>query len=291
MLATPHLGCSSHTYISIPRTVERAISVGMQQTGKDLFRNNPKKNNDTNKNNSQSIIREMGLDSKYLKPLSFFRKRIAYANAFMTDFQVPTNTAAFLSEESLYPHRVVISDIDNSRSKNKKFIVASFETEKQESILESILYQKGIEMKEGSLFRKSEDYLLISNALDALGWKKVFVDVRDLIPFPKISIPSLTKISSDLCLKAKFDKALKHKFETVNQGDVVTFSSNELEKLLCPFSRDSIPLIPFGHTVMVANAKNAVYRKINKGGEIVVNHLAEEMITDMLKWSLDTSIE
>ena len=48
----------------------------------------------------------------YLEPLALFKKRIAYANAYHTDFVVPTQTAAFLNVDSTYPHHV--SDIIQS---------------------------------------------------------------------------------------------------------------------------------------------------------------------------------
>ena len=51
-----------------------------------------------------NIIKAMCTSTKFLKPLRAFRKRIAYANAYDTDFPVPLQTAAFLNHESTYPH-------------------------------------------------------------------------------------------------------------------------------------------------------------------------------------------
>ena len=57
----------------------------------------------------ECIIRNMCLRDKYLMPLRNFRQRIAYANAYGTDFQVPTETAAFLNLKSGVGHFVISS--------------------------------------------------------------------------------------------------------------------------------------------------------------------------------------
>lgn len=89
--ATPHLGVSSHTYIPLPRLIERwAAGPFMGATGKHLFRAEYEDN----------IINQMSLSSKFLTPLSHFKSRVAYANSFGSDFQVPTQTAAFLHDKS-----------------------------------------------------------------------------------------------------------------------------------------------------------------------------------------------
>lgn len=92
--ATPHLGVAGHTYLPLPRTAEIGFAHAMGQSGKDLFRLN-------------SLLWEMATQECFLEPLASFRKRIAYANAYGSDFPVPAATAAFLSESSLYPHHVV----------------------------------------------------------------------------------------------------------------------------------------------------------------------------------------
>jgi len=98
--ATPHLGISKHTWVPIPRSAEIGIAQTMGDTGKDLFRLN-------------DLMKSMATAPKFLEPLGKFRKRIAYANAYGTDFPVPTQTAAFLSKKSSYPHHFVEEDSDS----------------------------------------------------------------------------------------------------------------------------------------------------------------------------------
>lgn len=99
--ASPHLGVSGHTWFPIPRTAEIGLAQAMGDTGHDLFRLN-------------DLIKTMCTTPKFLKPLSLFQKRIAYANAYHTDFAVPTQTAAFLNSESSYPHHLCLDDIISS---------------------------------------------------------------------------------------------------------------------------------------------------------------------------------
>eukprot|EP00986_Skeletonema_menzelii_P021520 scaffold34815_cov97-Skeletonema_menzelii.AAC.1 len=137
--ATPHLGVSQHTYLPIPRLAETIIGAGMGATGRDLFRLNSDVMNDgaaakvnaaaaktvkrlssfrIRKDSNQNIesdaedeldcvIRNMCLDDEFLVPLRNFRQRIAYANAYGTDFQVPCQTAAFLNDNSGVGHFLI----------------------------------------------------------------------------------------------------------------------------------------------------------------------------------------
>ena len=89
--ATPHLGVSGHTWLPLPRSAEVGIGSLMGQTGKDIFR-------------MSTLIKTMCTEELFLKPLGSFRKRIAYANGYHTDFVVSTKTAAFLHPESTIPH-------------------------------------------------------------------------------------------------------------------------------------------------------------------------------------------
>lgn len=97
-LCTPHLGESRHTYLPLPRAMEFVIAQVMQQSGKDLFRFTP-------------VLEDLIHKREYLLPLSTFRQRIAYANVFATDFQVPTATAAFWANGSDSLHYRVSSPV------------------------------------------------------------------------------------------------------------------------------------------------------------------------------------
>jgi hypothetical protein len=69
----------------------------------------------------------------FLNPLASFRKRIAYANAYQTDFVVPTQTAAFLNTESNYPHYF--------ESGRDGMIVATLRTDSVKGRIKEVVHQ------------------------------------------------------------------------------------------------------------------------------------------------------
>lgn len=216
-IATPHLGTSKNTYISIPRWGEALVGAVMKETGEDLFSFN-------------TIIKDMGTKAHYLKPLGSFQKRIALANCCGTDFQVPTRTAAFLSHESNYKH---------SPLPDKEQYFLSFETDPNQDY----------------------DKESISQSLDALGWTKIFLDVRNDIPL--FSLPNPFSAST----------------------------SNELPSKIVMTSAELIPLVttigqswtfPMGHTLSCANAKNNFTRWVNSNGQHIMDQLAKDLLSVML---------
>lgn len=221
--ATPHLGVSQHTYIPLPRVGEWVVANVIQDTGRDLFR-------------FTSILEELAHDPMYKRPLQAFRKRVAYANAFATDFQVPTATAAFLSTTSTARHVT----LDNN--KESSFIVLEVET------VPDPLYS-------------GND---VAQALDALGWTKIFCDNRDNIPLP--GIPTLLFGSTE---KDDFSK--------------LEWTSDQLLQRLT-----GIPAtwkFPLGHTVLVANSKSDFYSYVNRKGQPVMDRLARTLLHDIVRLS------
>ena len=144
--ATPHLGVSKHTYIPLPRWGEYLVAHALQPTGKDLFSVTP-------------LIEEMAFEPQYREPLQNFHRRIAYANAFATDFQVPTSTAAFLCPQSPHPHVTV--------RHNDEYFALTVETPRDPN---------------------TTAYTTMAHALDQMGWTKVFCDNRDNIPLPAMPL-------------------------------------------------------------------------------------------------------
>ena len=162
--ATPHLGISGHTFVTLPRRAEIGLASAMGTTGKDLFRIN-------------SILYDMATSEQFVNPLSLFRKRVCYANAYGTDFPVPASTAAFLSECSTYPHRV--SDDDDPNDDSLVQIATLFTAPLNRSDENTLLH---IQNKEEASASLDKELARMSISLDSLGWKKVFVDMRKEVP-------------------------------------------------------------------------------------------------------------
>jgi len=267
--ATPHLGCASHTYIAVPRIVEKFIGKLLSKTGRDLMRSDGQKK----LTKEDDLIYEMCTDyEQFLLPLSKFQKRIAYANAFGTDFQVPTNTAAFLSEESTYSHCPTDPSLfgkDNDEMKNGEeysFIVAMFTTEQNNDILK----------ENGSKERKHYS-LTMSNKMDALGWTKVFIDVRDIIPGPRFNYPSVAGQTTRRQIWSNF---LQKKLSTSNADNDIRVTSQDLARLM---NGSETLGIPMGHQVMVANSKSKRYSAMTANGKPVMDKLANDLVHSILK--------
>mmetsp|Transcript_19875 Transcript_19875/g.29257 ORF Transcript_19875/g.29257 Transcript_19875/m.29257 type:complete len:723 (+) Transcript_19875:74-2242(+) len=298
--ATPHLGVASHTFLPIPRVAERAIGGILKQTGRDLFRLD-----------KDDLIYQMSTDYvNFLKPLGMFRRRIAYANAFRTDFQVPTSTAAFLSKHNTYPHCIQPSnggDSSNGRirttdpnspsagdEQNKEdnksknpFLVAIATTKRDEQVLQ-----------EGGKSKCQKHTMSVK--LDSLGWEKVFVDVRDYIPIPAFGLPSNTKTNRGSKTRRKWDKFIEE-YElcrseleseptgkpkrnvsgssSASEQGLIVVDSSLLEKYMTGSDRFHVPV---GHQVMVVNSKSKSYSNLTKKGKPVMDYLANDMVTSIL---------
>jgi hypothetical protein len=247
--ATPHLGCGfQQTYLPLPRFIESPIAHVMKQTGKDLFR-------------FTSIIDDMTFSSTFTLPLSRFQQRIAYVNVHGTDFQVPTPTAAFWADTDSVHH--VVEDYSDTPSERDEEDVENPEEDRPRGIVMKLVTAAQTKRK-----RKDEDNMedsstfnaattsLLSVKMDQLGWTKVLVDVRNEMPI-------------------NINRPEERQESTTNDQKKTEWTSREL---LEQFDTGRLLSVPIGHTVMVANAKNEFYRKMNKAGVPIMDHLAKEMI-------------
>eukprot|EP00578_Thalassiosira_sp_NH16_P013875 CAMPEP_0181123944 /NCGR_PEP_ID=MMETSP1071-20121207/26195_1 /TAXON_ID=35127 /ORGANISM="Thalassiosira sp., Strain NH16" /LENGTH=629 /DNA_ID=CAMNT_0023209171 /DNA_START=221 /DNA_END=2110 /DNA_ORIENTATION=+ len=191
----------------------RKSSANIDGTGNS---NNPIENNGIDEEELECIIHNMCLEENYLAPLRNFRQRIAYANAYGTDFQVPTTTAAFLNEKSEVGHFVLASrglphvceEKEKQVSKEDIAVDHSFESKtgagntggEQMSVEDTedknrvpsfiVAVVRTQQQSQPQLPTESDrddmtsadESLRMSQSLDALGWTKVFIDVQDRVP-------------------------------------------------------------------------------------------------------------
>jgi len=284
--ATPHLGVSRHTFLPLPRTVEQIVGRTLQSTGRDLFRVDP----------NEDLIYEMSTDYRvFLRPLEKFRKRVAYVNAFRTDFQVPTATAAFLSRNSTFAHRICISrsggrcehaddDNDDHMQALPSFIVAVAETDPNRDVLVEDVSRLDANANGNDNGDNGKQFKIhtMSVKLDSLGWKKVFVDVREYIPLPGIALPSfMTRGSRERwndflnSLQEIEDRTNDHGKKRMNK----MVQSKDLEKFMSSSDRIDVPV---GHQVMVANSKNPNYSSFTSKGRPVMDYFAKWLVRNLL---------
>jgi hypothetical protein len=96
-----------------------------------------------------------------------------------------------LSESSTYPHHFYESD-DQSLDDNNGLVVATLHTQPSSEYYNLCLNNdRTVELSDGDLNEdtsdETNDLEQMSKCLDALGWKKVFIDVRKEIP--RITLP------------------------------------------------------------------------------------------------------
>ncbi len=246
--AAPHLGVSEHTWIRIPRFAEMGVAATMGETGKDLFRLN-------------NLLYTMSTDSTFLDPLACFRKRIAYANCYGTDFPVPVGTAAFLSEKSSYPHQFM----SNSKIEQECDLVTA-------TLMTSANEEK-IDAKE-----PLDELHEMSLSLDRLGWKKIFIDLQKEVL--SITVPSLvcdTESKSDNQPDDEIDLCgLKKSKKIVASKDIanVVYRKNGNDNRIVLHA-------PFGHNMIVAFSRDRLSTFLNKGGRPLVDALAKDLVQDV----------
>lgn len=291
--ATPHLGVAGHTFVPLPRSAEIGIAHSMGDTGKDLFRLN-------------DLLRTMATSPEFLEPLGSFRKRIAYANAFGTDFPVPAQTAAFLNEASTYPHHFLDDDDPDPDPDGDQLVVD--DNGLVIAILHTPVKDKN-ESKEDSTNEVLEqleqnttsELVQMSKSLDALGWKKVFIDVRKEIPnialprsFRRLNINGTNTNSSGNGNSAEGE--MDDTSERLRQIDLlrqrgVVGSRDVAAAVTAPIFDDEKLHWPVGHNMMVAFSRSRWSTYMNKGGRPVVDSLAKELVQDIFTWNNNTTTQ
>jgi hypothetical protein len=288
--ATPHLGVAGHTFFPLPRQAEIGLGHAMGKTGKDIFRITP-------------LLEEMATSPYYLEPLGRFRKRIAFANAFRTDFPVPVHTAAFLSENSDYPHHFEEQPFgSDSETDNCGMFLAAAHTPQKSKFT----------CKEDCSVASADEYdevVAMSNSLDALGWKKVFVDMRQQVPRLAIPTALLRKnTNSSSSIRTLFCQARSDSNRSDETGlsisdesersdtDLLTVDPiTQLKQRRIVGSREvaeamKAPVVenvfhwPIGHNMIVAFSRNRVSTYFNRGGRPIVDALAKELVDDIFAW-------
>ena len=260
--ASPHLGVSRCTWIRIPRMAEIGVAATMGKTGRDLFRLN-------------NLLYTMATHSTFLDPLASFRKRIAYANCFGTDFPVPVETAAFLSNTSTYPH----------------MFLENFQVEAECNLVVATLRTTTNEETDSTIGDPSNELHQMSVSLDSIGWKKVFVNLQNemlsiKLPWPAWArwdrlLKSLWGKRSNKCgvLMTRNNLCALKKHKTVSSRDIMNAVNDA--NLNTDEDNHIILRVPTGHNMIVAFSRSRISTFLNKGGRPLVGSLAKEFVRDI----------
>jgi hypothetical protein len=331
--ATPHLGVASHTFLPIPRTAEISVARAMRSTGKDLFRCN-------------DLLRRMATTAEFLHPLGSFRRRIAYANAYGTDFPVPVHTAAFLNEASASPH--YFEETEEPRADENAatmeadadgLIIAQVYTPRREtdwgySFAPSRAVAAGASRVDTISPRsfsgistdtsngetdgnddeddeeedtvvwahdmdETDELELMSQSLDTLGWRKVFVDARKNMPkIPLFGLSTRSSSNSSINLEdvsnhssegdnsvADDRQARSESIARLKSSKGLLIESKELAlAVTAPLFDDNFHW-PVGHNMIVAFSRSRLSTYLNKAGRPVVDSIARSIVQEILDWS------
>jgi len=301
--ATPHLGVASHTFIRIPRTAEVGVAHAMGQTGRDIFRVN-------------DLLCHMAIKSHYISPLKQFKRRVAYANAYGTDFPVPVHTAAFLNHESDYPHHFAEDgDLQELLVKEHSDLhIATMHTPAQHNFHSDLEFDQITAETIGG----DQELVIMSRSLDALGWKKVFVDPRKIVPklsnpIRKTAVTALARLNlssssgsdgESLMDSDHEEESSEHSHrgddddEDLNSADIsrlkargVARSREIFQAVTAPPEASEQPFHwPFGHNMIVAMSRNSVYTYLNKAGRPIVDALATQLVDDIVTFEEESLV-
>lgn len=310
--ATPHLGAAGHTFVPLPRTAEWGLGNLMRSTGRDLFRCN-------------DLLRRMATHPQFLKPLGRFRQRIAYANAYGTDFPVPCQTAGFLNEGSESPHYFYERDNEEEDAAEAEgLIIAKVYTPRKE--LEEIAEvdaASGVanltdlldsdedidETRAWSIeFDKGNELKIMSQTLDALGWRKVFVDARKNMPkIPLFGLSTSKSNSSDTGDGSSSEEENENSEDSnidaagddrqarsaciarLREKGVVE-SKDLASAVMAPLFDENFHW-PVGHNMIVAFSRSRLSTYLNKAGRPVVDSIAKNLVREILDWPVEKETE
>jgi hypothetical protein len=257
--ASPHLGCADRTYFPIPRFAEVGIANRLGETGRDLFRVN-------------DLMKTMATSPKYIRPLALFRKRIAYANAYGTDFVVPGSTAAFLddSSDSLHYFDADFESSNEEDTQSKQQVSDRVCPATEQGLFVATCYTPRQSMDD-PLESSGNELETMSKNLDSLGWTKVFVDIRKEIPI-SAKVPLVSNSSLDACPIRRLSSNCK----AATSKDLCSAISS---------GRGGRISFPFGHNAICAFERGSFSTAFNKGGRPVMDSLAINLIDDISMWT------
>ena len=331
-IATPHLGIKDMTYFKVPEFLERLAAWTFGQTGNDLFRRGNlkkkkskifaiksdseahSKSNEVQQIKYNDIIEELCLNPEFIRPLSRFSRRIAYANAFSSDIAVSTATGAFLADDDDDDDSYNYNNNSGTSNPQDSFSILS---QGQVSMRSSHIFVPGIDVREKEisnrhieqtrnshnnktqyssarfdtattycntdrepLTRNPPTVSDMANKLDSLGWSKVFIDARPHLP-AIWKRPDTQRQASQNSFAEYIGRGGNGDLDA-NQIGTSCYSSGELKRRLSGNGFDGTTL-PLGHGFLVANTKDPIHKMLYTSArpfvdQIIVNGVMTELL-------------
>lgn len=132
----------------------------------------------------------------------------------------------------------------------------------------------------------------MSLALDSLGWKKVFVDIRNEIPYsvslPRLSSRRVTTMDDNNNNSSSSSSSLSLEDDNNNNIDSLRLKkvvgSKDVASAVTNKPDSQKVFLPMGHNMIVAFSRDKYSTRINKGGRPIVDSLAKELVDDIFSW-------
>jgi hypothetical protein len=134
----------------------------------------------------------------------------------------------------------------------------------------------------------------MSTSLDRLGWKKVFVDMRQEIPFVELPASAffskMRKLRSESILLSPNQSQRKktngpanlHALTNQQQEQRTVYRSKDVANAVALQSDNRLSL-PLGHNIICAFSRTRLSTFLYQGGRPVVDALAKELVEDIKK--------
>jgi Putative serine esterase (DUF676) len=279
--------------------------------------------NNSSHDNNEDIIQQMTFRKEYVIPLQNFHRRIALCNTYRTDFQVPCSTAAFLMSSSSSSSASSTNwnqkcEDSNYYHVSKKWYIDALNIKQQyPNSCISLIADTATTYIQTNNNDENAPSTILSNQLpvhpiatsnelayqlDSLGWMKIFCDVRPYLPFIPTNIIHVVLISTCNFIKYLCSLFLTTKmspsYEQSNSNttipsttNVVTHGNYSSKDIWKKYIADEDHrnthknrwYIPFGHTLVIANAKNEWYSQLNMAGRPTMDHLATILIHEIIQ--------
>ncbi len=123
---------------------------------------------------------------------------------------------------------------------------------------------------------KNNDLAIMSSSLDALGWKKIFIDMRKEIPI------GATLPTSLAIIKTKSEPEETCPVRKLKPNRVV--GSRTLADAISQSNKMDRITLPLGHNAICAFSRGAVSTKMNSGGRSVMDSLAIDLANEISSW-------
>lgn len=345
--ATPHLGVSGHTFVALPRRAEIGVARAMGETGRDLFRLNALLHTMAV---DEAFLRPLAAFRKricyanaygtdfpvpastaaFLSASSTYPHHFGGAASQLT--RPPDATAAATSADG--------DENNNTNAKPKSLVIAVLHTPAaHESERAQGCYDKNSAARSSHSSSREEsgasddvdrdpsaavatdaaatdtdaELEQMSISLDALGWKKVFIDMRKEVP--RISIPlSLLRRSGSNLVKG-YNVLTSHSDASSSDEETITILNETMALQQQQLQQQAIEPIhrlkgkgvvvcskevaaavsttallddgdvalhwPIGHNMIVAFSRSRWSTYMNKAGRPVVDELVTELVDDI----------